>query len=593
MRKRNWLASLLGSALWMTGVTVGSAQEPYVPAAPGSMVPPAGAIPYADPYGAGAGAQPYFVPNSGMQPAGMPPGATAWPQISPYMNPYQEQHKYDDGFWFKKQLQRDRQYYVNLQATFNNFGGPKPTTVGNNRAPAFTSTTATGTGGAGTAATGRPATSTTGGGGGGGGGTGAGRTYFNSYTWDDVEGPLTSGGFMGQAGWFESDGSGWFVNGFFADEGRAELRIESNPLIRDFGTPVDLGGNRDLDSDQVLEYLINLTPERSLQAYAGIPLDDGVQNDLLDGFISIGVVGGNQAGGGGGGGTAGVEQFIQLNGRGTQPYDAYYRLFYQSQAYGTGAGWYSAPVFESGSFKVRPTAGLRYLNVRENAVFEGGDSALAYTIDLNIYRPGTGTGGGGGGTAAVTANPANDADGDDQIEFLFESRLRSNTKAQLAGPEIGFRLDMGGENFLVYTQTKLGILANHSTRELDGYGIGRAGIGLAGGNIPIEDISQLRARGVLPQTAFHEQDSTTTVSPTFEQSIAFRAPLLSYVPGIRKLKVFEKAEFTAGYTLLVVGAIYRPGDVIEWNGYPNFPQITGQKSTFLVHSANWGVEWGF
>jgi hypothetical protein len=165
--------------------------------------------------------------------------------------------------------------------------------------------------------------------------------------------------------------------------------------------------------------------------------------------------------------------------------------------------------------------------------------------------------------------------------FLLESYLRSNTKAQLGGPEIGLRLDVGSDKFLVWGQSKFGLLANHTTQELEGFGI-------------LRQESVLLSSAVIPgqdQTAFHEQDTTTTVSPLFEQSIFARAPLLGFVPGVKKMKVFESAQFQIGYTFTAVGSIYRPSDNIDWRGFPQFPSLTGQKSTWFLTSLSLGVEW--
>jgi hypothetical protein len=170
------------------------------------------------------------------------------------------------------------------------------------------------------------------------------------------------------------------------------------------------------------------------------------------------------------------------------------------------------------------------------------------------------------------------------VPDVFESALRSNTKAHLAGPEIGLRFDVGGDKFLVWTQSKFSLFANHSTREIDGFGIGR----ITGAALPAPTTPTPNDRTL---TAFHEQDTTTHVSPAFEQSIFLRAPILSHVPGIRKLKVFEEAQFQMGYTFLVMGAMYRPGNVIDWAGFPQFPQLNSEKTTYFVSTWSWGVEW--
>jgi hypothetical protein len=125
------------------------------------------------------------------------------------------------------------------------------------------------------------------------------------------------------------------------------------------------------------------------------------------------------------------------------------------------------------------------------------------------------------------------------------------------------------------------LLANHSTREITGYGILRR---------------EAQPGFVIPPqsaTAFNQQDTTTTVSPMFEQSVFCRANVLGFVPVVKKLKFFEAAQFQIGYTWTVLGAVYRPGENIDWRGYPEFPSLTGKKTSWFMNTLSLGVEWDF
>jgi hypothetical protein len=244
---------------------------------------------------------------------------------------------------------------------------------------------------------------------------------------------------------------------------------------------------------------------------------------------------------------------------GAQRYDLFYELRYQQYAYGAGISYHSNPVIESDHFKLRPQVGLRYLQVRENAEFDGADSGLTYVYDIGEDRPDPAT-----ITGAVS---------------ILESRLRSHTKSQMGGPEIGLRMDVGDDKFLVWTNTKFGLLANHSERELYGFGILR------------REAQPLLVIPPSDQTVFSDDEVTTTVSPLFEQSVFVRSPILSYVPVVKKMKAFETAQFHLGYTFLLVGEIYRPGDVIDWRGFPQFPSLTDEKSSWYMTSWSFGVEW--
>jgi hypothetical protein len=503
MRTRHWLANLLGGALWAATATLAFAQSPYDAGMYGGYGAP-GFVPYVDPGSPEAAA--YAQPFSAYPPVGWPQGATSWPQISPYEAPPIDEHRFHNGFWFNDKTFGGRRYYTTLTATLNKLASPNDTVVGHPEAPQFF----------GTVVIANQQQQVVG---------ANAFPLFVANDWASVTDSLSGGGFMGMIGYWNADDSGAQFHGFWSEEGTSALRL---------GLPgVDLNNPTDLVR----------RAEDLIHRNGAVPLlDDQLPQTILPPDLPNGTG-------------------LQVPG-GAQPYDLFYRLSYQAQAYGAGLSYYSDPVFEGTNLKLRPALGLRYLNVRENAVFHGADSGLNYVYDLDRDRADPGT---------ITTDL-----------FLVESYLRSNTKAHLGGPEIGLRLDLGSDKFLIWTQSKLALLANHSTREIDGFGIMRAESVLLNGGL------------VLPgrdQTEFNQQDTTTTVSPLFEQSIFARAPLLAYVPGVKKMKAFESAQFQVGYTFTAVGAMYRPADDVEWRGFPQFPFLTGEKSTWFMTSLSLGVEW--
>jgi hypothetical protein len=487
--------------LWAATATCASAQSAYDAGYPGGYEAGGGFVPYVDPASPQAAA--YAAPYNGYEAAGWPPGAMSWPQISPFEAPPVEQNRFENGLWFNEQKIGGRRYYTMLAGTLNKFAGPQETQVGNPEAPDFFGFQAVGT-----------TTTTT--------NLANGRPVWLVRDWGDIENTLRSGGFMGQIGVWNVDDSGVQLFGFWADEGTGSLDLGVDGV--DINNPAD----------------ILRRAEDILSNYGALPLlDDQLPLTTLP-PVPPNTVGLNVPGG-------------------AQPFDLFYKLGYQSQAYGTGIGYYSTPIFERGNMKLRPQFGLRYTNLRENATFHAADSNLNYVFDLSTLRPVPST---------ITG-----------LVDVVESYLRSNTKAHLGGPEAGLRLDLGTERFLIWTQSKVGVFANHSTQEIDGFGIQRIALNPL---LAVPDPSV---------TAFHEQDTTTTVSPMFEQSIFAKAPLLAHVPLVKKMKAFESAQFQVGYTFTAIGSVYRPGDTIDWRGFPQFPSLTGNKSTWYMSSLSLGIEW--
>ena len=198
----------------------------------------------------------------------------------------------------------------------------------------------------------------------------------------------------------------------------------------------------------------------------------------------------------------------------------------------------------------------------EHAAFQGGDSGLTYTFDISTQLPTPGS---------VTGTVD-----------LLQSQLNSSTKSNMAGPEMGLRFDLGSnEKFLIWGQSKFALLANQTVRDLTGFGILRRE---AQPNLTIP-----------PQNAptFTDHASNTSVSPLFEQSVFVKSNVLSFVPVVKKMKLFEMAQFQLGYTWTVVGAVYRPNDDINWRGYPEFPSLYSNKGTWFMSSVSMGVEWHY
>lgn len=530
MRTRHWLKSLFSGLLLASTATVAAAQDGPV-ADPGQVFGPAsGYPPYIDP--ASPQAAGYAVPYTGIEQAGYPPnGLSAWPQISPYESPAVDQHVNRGGLWFNEQYRGPAKMYAVFSGGITNYGPPSEAVVGNPRAPGYF---------VGVAQTGQ--------------GNQAGGSLINIYSqhsWSDVGYSNLSGGAMqGVVGWDNPDGSGVFGTGFYSAQGSASYN--HNPVVG--------------DPDR---------PEDTLVAGAGISLFDGGSDTLIPPT-------GNQING------------FTIPGGGTQGYDMGYSLQWQSQAYGAGVGFYSDYLIRKDKFQLRPSFGLRYINVRENALFQGQDSGLVYSVNI------TNTTNGGNNAQRRFTPTTGSVTG---IPDVFSSRLYANTKEQLAGPEIGLRYDLGGSKFKIYGQSKFGLLANHSTREINGFGIGRSALFQTNTNGPgrllpaspaiLEYTPSDAEDPDHSQTAFRDQDTTTSASPTFEQSINLKAPILGYVPGIRRIPLFQEAQFNFGYTFLIIGNHYRPGDVIDWNGYPNVPRLNDRRGYFQMSTYSFGVEWDF
>jgi len=530
-----WLTVLGGKAL---------AQSPPLPNDLGNpdqtgMLPP----PYNSAYA------PLPPPGYGGMPAGYPPGANAWPNVSPYYGPPVDQTANENGLWFQRQIFGNRQFFFTAEGLVGYTGRPS-TMVGADGVNIIPPNINPGTifpdnnqqfqeAALGSSPLGTPSRQTITTGGGGGNNANGDYPVFVAQSTSQMTDTLKAAGFRGTWGWWNPDKSGMQLSGFFLAPSTSTLFI-GDPR----GFSEALYNNASFLQTDLLTHL---------HAIAGIPLQgNDTDNNGLPGVV--------------------------------MPFDIYYRLQFESQVLGGNLDWYAAPFFERTAFTVRPMFGARYLRVRETFQFDGADSGLGYTIGVPRASGNNGQQGTNDGyLSPVTLEALTTLN-------VMQSVLQSNVTSEMAGPEAGIRLDFGGEHLQVWTQSKLGLLVNRSSRNLSGFNIGDAYYPLVNGTI---DNPTTMPRGNGASTRFAHQDSTTALSPMFEQSIFAKAKLFKYMPVLNKSRILNNAELQAGYTMILVGNMYRPTDTIYWLAYPQSPQLKDDRSTYFTSNYSFGIEWNY
>lgn len=541
MRTRNWLSRLLGGMLALAAGT-----EPLW-----AQQGPEGAYFYDGPPG-------YTGGYPGTESAGYPPGgAQPWPAVSPFAGPPVDQTRYENGTWFRKQTFGGRQYFLDLEALVTLTGKPPQSWIGAsgvNITQDFPGTrsvdhnqlffekpfTALGPNrNGGTAA------------GGGGNATAGDIQIFPHQNIGVIAESLLTGGLRGRWGFWNPDDTGFVISGFYTGNAQADLLMADPQLDLDpfsYNNATALVGTGQAISSYT----------QHLHAWFGLP---------LAGFDSDGD------------GQPGT----------VIPFDISVYLQLKSQLYGGNSDFYFNSFVEGDSVKLRGLAGGRYINLQEDFQFVGVDSGMGYTV-----QNATTTGGGGGGNNVQTAQigtPTTLEPGFNTPDVM-KSYLRSNLRSQLGGPEIGVRMDLGGEHFSIWTETKFGLLANNARRYVEGYNIGDGFSHLLGfdsqGNLVQGPIMP---RDNIAETRFRDESTTTYISPMFEQSITARSKIFSYIPGFRKLRVFNEASFQVGYTFLMIGGVYRPSDNINWDAYPVNPSLADNRTKYYTNNLSLGFEW--
>lgn len=336
--------------------------------------------------------------------------------------------------------------------------------------------------------------------------------------------------------------------------------------------------------------------ETALQAnllnLRGIPLDDGTITRLADGTIF--------------GGASAI-------------YDLNFRMFLEVQQAGTGMMWKLQPLMKTNNFKLSPVVGARYFQLRETFRFYGQDSGIVYDgqtaatdpiiADLRVHSlpngfddnrdmiidnagfvedmtmGGGGGGGGGGGAAGMGRFVFNN----DPALFPITSTLNNAVRSNMVGGELGLAYELFGSDygFRIGGRSNVGLLGSFEKLNLSG-----ENIFITTRQSNLNPISPANPR---PNT-FQSDDEHARVNPMFEQQLYMEGPLFQYVPVLRRSRVFRKANFRLGYTVLMISGVARASDSTLWQGNPAaniYPAIQTNRSTWRSNSWDFGITWMF
>ena len=59
------------------------------------------------------------------------------------------------------------------------------------------------------------------------------------------------------------------------------------------------------------------------------------------------------------------------------------------------------------------------------------------------------------------------------------------------------------------------------------------------------------------------------------------------------MPILANANFRLGYTHTFIGNVARPGNSIQWNGFPRFPKVDIDYRNYYVGRTNVGLEWTY
>jgi len=282
----------------------------------------------------------------------------------------------------------------------------------------------------------------------------------------------------------------------------------------------------------------------------------------------------------------------------TAKYDLLYQIRNSTSAAGTNLSIYRQPIYKNNGIMIRPLWGARYLHINEGFAFRGIDSGFNYNltgVSTGTGSGGTGTGGTGTGTGTGTGSSSTSNGGIhaqtttmvaayDQYTATLSNSIQSN----MAGPEAGIRFDLGNprKGFTVWGESIFGMMVNNQRTHLNGNQIG-------------DPLADVRFRGYSTprmlenDSSFNQTSNSTRISPTFQQSIFADFDFIDVIPVLRQISILDNSSFRIGYTVLWVGGMSRPADSIKWQGYPLYPQIDSNHTSWWAQQVTASLNFKF
>jgi hypothetical protein len=161
--------------------------------------------------------------------------------------------------------------------------------------------------------------------------------------------------------------------------------------------------------------------------------------------------------------------------------------------------------------------------------------------------------------------------------FPYETSVTSRTQSHLYGPQVGLDAHMGGEHFMVISSAKTGVLVNTEKLTVDGYGFGL----------------QEAFTGV--RSFFGDSKTHTIASPFIEFSANAELNIFPVIPYLNRMDFFRAARLHGGWNALVVGNMQRPINQIAWRSESvGGPQVREHgRDAWYVQYWNVGLDWKF
>lgn len=296
----------------------------------------------------------------------------------------------------------------------------------------------------------------------------------------------------------------------------------------------------------------------------------------------------------------------------TIPYDIQFLMQHRVSTMGTSIDFAFAPIYDRGGIRVNPVIGGRYYKLDEQFAFRGIDSGLSYSTNGDDDTPDNAKvfpvyNGIDDDNDFVTDNIAEEGTLDfSQVNPSDPILVRAYHDAQvvsnMSGPEFGFNYMLGeGDGITINGFTKIAAMFNNEKIKIRGDNLFNhmnvsTTVDPATGLAPLLDGYDTDNLNGPSQNAYASSNSSTHLSPLFEQSLTAEIPLFNRVPVLRNVRMLEDAKLRLGWSWLFIGEVADPVQSVIYQSNPQanlFPTIQADRGSFSQNTFSIGVNWNY
>ena len=257
-------------------------------------------------------------------------------------------------------------------------------------------------------------------------------------------------------------------------------------------------------------------------------------------------------------------------------YNVKFQLEHETEAAVTDLQFFQTPTVDMGWLRLRTSLGARYNYIRESFSFLGIDNGQEIVYGA-FGQPLVAA----DGSALVNSVNAPGTFVDPNTGLIglinpYQTQLDMKIYTHLYGPQVAMNMQMGGDTLMFSGTTKFSLAANTQRLSLNGNGAGNT-------------------QAITGQIVnFNDEQTHTSISPVVELNLNADLNIFPHIPILKRSNLLRNARLRGGWTGMAVFEMARPIDSINWRTETlGGPYISNTRGTWYTDYWNVGVNWTF